>query len=179
MAAGIVRAHGLTAEQRYGDVRSLYMELHMRRLVLSGLLLAGAVFATPVAAQTAGSPGIAETMAYIRERCVGAPPGDNWYRISVSFDANADLIVTETFDNGNVYNNFIPVRFVTFWTDDAYPRVNVSCPETFLIGQCPVLRGRNARQHEFFCREREKVVNALRHLQTLRGGPAPASDPFA
>lgn len=151
----------------------------MRRAVLSVLLLAAAMLAAPAAAQTAGSPGVEETVAYISERCVGAPPGDSWYRITLSFSAESDFTVIESFDNGSVYNNFIPLRFVNFTALQGEPYVTVTCPETFLIGQCPILRGHNHRLYEFFCRERDKVVNALRHLQTLRGGPASASDPFA
>lgn len=180
MAAGTVTAHGLTAEQRYGEAAACTEGAPVRRTVLSGVLLAGALHATPTAAQTTGSPGIDETVAYIRERCDGvSAPGSGWLRYGWSLGTNADFVVSENIDDGRVFVNVISIRHVTFSSNPTSSFVMVSCPQTIMIDECPLVRGRNYRDFEFFCREGKKVVNALKHLQLLLGGPAPTSDPFA
>ena len=156
----------------------------MRRPVLSGILLAGALFATPVAAQTAGSPGIDETVAYIRERCHGVVetvPGIGEIRHEWALDQATSTMVSTQNDNVGSAETRIPVRYVTFSTTYDDPSIAVRCPDKYLTTQCPNnTTGRGAMRYvNIFCRERDKAINALNHLQQLMGGPAPASDPFA
>lgn len=148
-------------------------------------MFTGAMLAASAAsAQTPDLPGLDQTVAYIQERCDGASfsaPGLGQLRYSWSLDRSTSTMkYTEYWDGGSA-NVSVPIRFVTFRQAEGSAQIVADCPESTLITNCPFNAGGRGhyRYATFYCRERDKAVNALRHLQTLMGGPAPASDPFA
>ena len=110
-------------------------------------------------------PDEAETVAYILERCDGRPDA-----VEISGD-----IFTVRSTEGAVTIQTFDIRAFDFALstvqDDG--RIALVCPDM----SCRGAHFQNA--HSLMCDQPDRVLNALRHLQTLRGGPIEQDDPFA
>lgn len=135
----------------------------------------------PVAAQAQSGPSALETLAYIKERCDGEDSGGNY----VSYSFHGDFIHRTTSYSEGTSVRRMNIRALDLEASRIEGRlVTLPCRQGILRATCGTTTDRLGREYSdqsyiLTCRDADRVLNALRHFQTLRGGPMEGDDPFA
>ncbi len=150
------------------------------------ILAASAALSVALPAFAQSGPSEADTIAYIDERCSGGP-------LNNTFDIDGDIVSFATSYRSQVWSTRFNLRALNLAPgasnlsesmDEGRTHVNLACLTNIsevTCGSHTYPDGRTVRfaAYALTCEEGDRVLNALRHLQTLRGGPMSGGDPFA
>ena len=146
----------------------------MRKIASLGLL-----FATT--APALAEPDTAETLAYIKARC---DVSHNTGTETLSLFGSGMLIYSYDYPGTFTSTTRVPFRRVEIRlipNGEQAPRIQLYCGDACMDyrswGKVTKNENRKETRLNFDCRDPERVIKALKHLQTLLGGQI--VDPFA